>query len=327
MAAALPETLGLIKSSGRISADDVLTLRRTIYPDGHIAANEAEWLFALNGACRDQDPAWQQFFVEALTDFAVNQMEPPGYVTPDNAAWLMAHIDHDGKVDSATELELLVNVIDKASSCPPALSAYVLRQVEKAVISGEGPLRHGRKLGAGRVTAGDVDLLRRTLYATGGQAHIAITREEADALFAISDATAGADNDPSWSDLFVKAIANHVMFASGYQVPTREEALRRDAWVDDTSVNVGGFFARMASGLKDVIALYGQPDEAAEAERKRHMEAAISEHVSEDEADWLAARITRNGKILPHEAAVLSFIKRESPGIHPALKPLLDQVA
>ena len=327
MATALPEEFGLIKNSGRISAEDALALRRKIYPDGHISADEAEWLFELNTACSQKGPAWQQLFVEALTDLVVNQMQPAGYVTPENAAWLMARIDHDGKTESATELELLVNILDKATSCPPALSAYVLAQVKYAVISGEGPLRRGLTLGAGRVTAGDVDLLRRTLYAAGGQAHVAITREEADVLFAISDATENGENDPSWSDLFAKAIANHVMFASGYEVPTREEALRREAWVNDPSVNIGGFFARMASGLKDVIALYRQPDGSADADRTRNMNTAISERVTEDEASWLAARINRNGRIMPHEAAVLSFIKKESPDIHPALKPLLDKVA
>jgi hypothetical protein len=327
MPAAMPENLGQIRNSGRISADDTLVLRRVIYPDGHISANEAEWLFDLNAACPEQDPAWHQLFIEALTDYVVNQIDPAGYVTAENASWLITRIGHDGKVDSATELELLVNILDKAKSCPPSLSAYALEQVRQAVISGEGPLRHGRILGAGRVTAGDVDLLRRTLYAAGGQANVAITREEADILFAISDATANGDNDPSWSDLFAKAIANHVMFASGYAVPTREEALRREAWRDDTSVNVSGFFARMASGLKDVISLYGQPDDSIGEVRARSMDAAISERVTEDEATWLAARITRNGQIMPHEAAVLSFIKQESPDIHPALKPLLDKVA
>lgn len=326
MPATLPESLSGIARSGRISGDDVLSIRRIIYPDGHIGTDEAEWLFALNAACKDQDREWHVLFVEALTDYVVNQMAPAGYVSPENAQWLMARIDHDGHVDSATELELIVNIIDKAVSCPLALSAYGLAQVKHAVLTGEGPLRWGKHLAPGRVTAGDVDLLRRVLYAMGGQQHVAITREEASVLFEINDATDGEANDPAFHDLFVKAIANHIMFASGYAVPAREEALRREQWLNDTSVNVGGFFARMASGLKDVIGLYTAPDDDGGG-RVDAMASAMAERVSEDEAHWLADRINRNGRITGPEAALLAFIRDESPDIHPALKPLLDKVA
>ena len=48
---------------------------------------------------------------------------------------------------------------------------------------------------------------------------------------------------------------------------------------------------------------------------------------AEIEARWLADRITRDGRVLTHEAALLSFIKHESPDIHPVLRPLLDKVA
>lgn len=326
MPATMPDSLTGIARSGRISADDVLAIRRVVHSDGHIGADEAEWIFALNAACREQDREWHGLFVEALTDLVVNQMTPAGHVSPENANWLMARIDHDGHVDSATELELLVNIIDKAISCPPALSAYALAQVKHAVLTGDGPLRRGMHLAPGRVTAGDVDLLRRVLYAMGGRQHVAITREEASVLFDIDDATDGAANDPAFHDLFVKAIANHIMFASGYAVPSREEALRREQWLDDTSVDVGGFLARMASGLKGVIGLYRQPEDDG-SDHVAAMASAMAGRVSEDEARWLADRINRNGRITGPEAALLAFIRDESPDIHPALKPLLDKVA
>jgi hypothetical protein len=325
MPAAMPESLSLILNSGRITAEDVLSIRRTIYPDGHVGIDEADWLFALNGRCQQQDIAWHGLFVEAITDLVVHQMQPDGYVTEENTSWLMARIDHDGHVDSATELELLVNILDKSTSCPPRLSAYVLAQVKHAVLHGEGPLRWERHLAPGRVTSGDVDLLRRVLYAAGGQQHMAITREEASVLFDINDQTDTEANDPSWHDLFVKAVANHIMFASGYMVPSREEALRRDEWLNDTGTNVGGFFARMASGLRDVIGLYNAPDYDTNSVQATN--TAIAEQVNVDEAEWLASRILRNGKITAPEAALLAFIRDESPDIHPALKPLLDKVA
>lgn len=117
------------------------------------------------------------------------------------------------------------------------------------------------------------------------------------------------------------------MFASGYAVPVREEALRREEWLDTPDVNVGGFFARMASGLKDVIGLYTAPDAAEERETSRRIDTAIAERVSEDEANWLASRIMKSGHVEGPEAALLAFIRDESPDIHPALKQVLDKVA
>lgn len=327
MPATMPERLSTILRSGRIEADDALAVRQTIYQDGHVGPREAEWLFTLNSACREQDAAWHTLFVEALTDYVVHQMQPSGYVTEDNACWLMARLDHNGHIESATELELLVNVLDKAASCPPRLSAFALSQVKQAVLTGEGPLRADRHLAPGRVTAGDADLLRRVLYAAGGQQHIAITREEADVLFDINDQTDADANDPAWHDLFVKAVANHIMFASGYTVPSREAALRRDEWLNDTNVSMGGFFARMAGGLRDVLGLYVAPGSHTTGERMLQMTSAMAESVSEDEARWLADRIMQSGRITAPEAALLAFIRDESPDIHPALKPVLDKVA
>lgn len=320
MSADMPESLQRILASGKITTEDVRAVRQAIYPDGHVGLIEAEWLFDLNSTCPVQDAAWSDLFVEALTDQIVWQVAPAGYVLDKDAAWLIARIDQDGAVASTTEMELLLNILEKANECPASLTAYVLRQVQKAVLTGKGPLRSGKLLEPGKVTAADVEILRRALYAAGGDKSLAITRAEAEALFDISDATAGAENDPAWADLFVKAIANHIMFASGHSVPSREDALRRSRWVDDTSVNVGGFFKRMVTGLGDLGSLYRGAQESVGIDTS-------NESVTASEAEWLVQRLTRDGKITPHEQALLSFLKHESPSIHPTLKPLLDRVA
>lgn len=315
MPAALPERLSKIAATGHIGPEDTLAIRRIVYPDGVIGPDEAEWLFALNAAATSQDKSWHILFVEALTDYAVHQMQPDGYVTPENASWLMDHISHDGHIETHTELKLLVNILEEAKSAPAELSVYAMAEIKRAILD------------QGRVSAEDAALLRRVLYATGGQQNIAINRAEAEVLFDIHDEVHSAENDASWHDLFVKAVANHIMFASGYAVPHREEALRREAWLDTPQANVSGFFARMAGGLKDVIGLYTAPDAAEQRETSRRIDISVAERVSEDEATWLASRILKSGKVEGPEAALLAFIRDESPDIHPALKQVLDKVA
>jgi hypothetical protein len=326
------EILARVKSTGKVTAEDALAARRAVYGnDGAIDPHEIEGLFAVDEAAREADPAWRMLLVEAGADYIVHQQKPSGYIDEANADWLIARIGKDGVVKTATELELLVKVLEAANSSPEKLVKYALRQVQSAVVDGTGPVASGDHLHAGRVGRAEVDLIRRILYAFGGDAGIAITRSEAEVLFDINDKTVEADNDPAWTDLFVKAVANCIMAASGYVVPPREVALRREEWLDSDSGGVGNFFARMVSGgLRGVIDAYVTPTgEHALGVRnhRRDLEIAAAEIVNENEADWLAHRIGRDGNLHRNEKALLRFIHDEAPQVHPALVPLIERAA
>ncbi len=328
MAVSMPDVMQRALSARRISDEDVLTMRREVYPDGIIQPYEAEWLFQLDDECAEQSPAWMTFFVEAITDYVVNQADPEGYISDANANWLMARISRKGRVSSSVELELLVNVLDKARTSPERLIGFALEQVKAGVLTGSGPTRVGVDLLPFRIGAAEVDLLRRMLYAYGGDGNIAITRTEAEVLFDINDAVGNSDNHPSWSDLFVKAIANYLMAASGYAVPSRTEALRLERWEDDDRVSVVDFFGRaLAGGLHGIIAAYSK-DHAWEERRKRQDSAiASSERITDSEARWLIERINRAGGMQENERQLLKFIGQELPDIHPLLKPLIAHAA
>lgn len=320
-----------IKARGSIKDADVLKLRRSYYDDGHITAEEAEIIFALNDACPVQDPAWADCFVETITDYIVEQAKPEGYLTTENAAWLIQRISKDGRIESKTEMELLVSVLDRARWSPQSLVSFALEQVKDAVINGEGPLRSGKLLEPGVVTQADVDLLRRIIYSYGGDGNVAVTRPEAEILFDIDETTADADNHPAWGDLFVKAIANCVMVASGYAPPPREEALARDAWLDRRGdLSLVGVAAGMAGGLTNLFDDYSEQSSEERALARlalQKVEIVTNEAVTLAEATWLAQRIGRDGRLTPNERALLMFIKAESPSIHPSLQALVDKAA
>jgi len=325
-----PDSVQEIANKQSISADDVLTLRREVFGDGIVSEAEAELLFRLNENCPKQDPKWVEFFLEGLTDFVVHQAEPDGYVSESNANWLIERVGKDGRVDTETELELLVKVVDTAKSSPEHLVAYALEQVKVGVLEGEGPIARNRELQPGVIGEAEVDLLRRILYAFGGDGNIAITRAEAEILFDLNDATVEAENHPAWSDLFVKAVANFLMAASDYVVPTRQEALRHEDWLDEEQDGIGGFMSKMLSGgLKGIWHAYRQDEDVERYARLFGRENMIkhSEKISGVEADWLANRIGRDGQFHENEKALIEFIKTESPNIHPTLKPLLERVA
>ena len=321
-----------LAEKNRISADDVLMLRREVFRDGVVTRGEAEALFALDASASKKCPEWPVFLVEAVADFIVHQEKPAGYISAQNAEWLVAMISRDGMVDSVTELELLVSVLEKAKSSPETLVAYALEQVRLAVVDGKGPLARGDSLEPGRVNKAEVDLVRRILYAFGGEGNIAISRSEAEVLFAINDASDEARNDPSWNELFVKAMATFVMRASGYEAPTREEALRHEAFLDKAEVGLGGFFTRMVSGgVRGILDAYRMPQDIdADWEARNRAQEALArkaEAVEAGEAQWLAAQIGRDGALRENEKALLAFIKQASPSIHPDLKPLGHKAA
>ena len=321
-----------LTGKGRITADDVQLLRAEVFRDGIVTRAEAESLFALHASCRDQSAAWPGFFVEAVTDYIVHQEKPRGYISEDNADWLIRAISRDGMVDTAAEMELLVSVLEKARSSPERLSAYALEQVALAVIDGKGPLAGSRPGAVGVVDKSEVDLLRRVLYAFGGDGNIAITRAEAEILFRINDSTREELNHPSWNELFVKAVANFVLTSSGYEPPSRTEALRRDAFFDHADANIGGFFSRMVSGgVAGILEAYAAPD-ALEAEfedsnRANETRMRRAGAVDGEEARWIADRIGRDRLIRENERALLSFIRQAASSLHPELQPLLDKVS
>ena len=320
-----------IKARGSIKDADVLRLRRNYYDDGQITAEEADIIFALNDACPVQDPAWADCFVETITDYIVEQAKPQGYLTTDNADWLIARISKDGRVETKTEMELLISVLDKARWAPQSLVRFALDQVKDAIINGTGPLRTGGLLEPGIVSDADVDLLRRIIYSYGGDGNIAITRPEAEVLFDIDQATADGDNHPAWGDLFVKAIANSVMAASGHAPPPREEALARDTWLDRRGdLSLDRMAAGMASGFKGMFGSYREQSDEERAIARltlQKIEIVTNEAVTLAEGSWLAECIGRDGLLTPNERALLMFLKAESPSIHPNLQALVDKAA
>jgi hypothetical protein len=212
-----------IAARGRIGDDDVAALRRAVYPDGIIAQAEADALLALERAAGGSaGPDWRVLFVEALVDHVVNQTEPRGAVADPQAEWLMGALK--GRLATANELEMLVRIMESARAMPPALAAFALEQVKHGCLTGEGPTTRGRCHYSRIVDAADVDLLRRILFAAGGDGSIDVTRAEAEVLFDLHDQTVGQDNDPGFCDLFVR----HCPACSGGVRPAGSDA--RDAF-------------------------------------------------------------------------------------------------
>lgn len=298
-------------ADGVITPQEILALRREGWGDGAITPGEAEAIFDLDAALGERPAEWCDFLVEAIGEYVLNTWEPRGYVTDEQGAWLMAKIGADGQLGSLTELELLVRVIERAENAPEALKRFAVAEIERAVTSGSGPTRCGGDLRPGVVTAADCKVLRRAIFAAGGDRPAAVSRDEAEMLFRIKDAALGADNAPEWKQLFVQGVGNYLQgyVALSAQL-TRERAAELEAFMNnDAESSVGRFFGRMAKAAPNAFGVtFGRRITAPSyAER-----TAAAEVVTPEEKAWLDGAIGADGEVDEFERALLAFVAEET---------------
>ncbi|HEY5713374.1 MAG TPA: hypothetical protein VIT38_15875 [Allosphingosinicella sp.] len=296
-----------LKAGRVISAEDVLSIRRWVWPDGAISEAEAEAMFTLHRLARDAGAEWADFFIEAIGEYVVNGTAPRGYVDDAGAVWLIGEIEHDSAAIGETDLELVVKVLERALNVPDALRTWALGRIESAVLNGEGPTRRG-DVRPGVVDEAEVTLLRRIVFAAAGDGALVVSEAEAEMLWRLKDAALNADNAPGWKQLFVQAVGNHLMAYSAYKPLEREEAARLDAFVADHKSSVLGFFGRMRgasprAGLSELM--------KGEELRFDPKQVDAARAVTPDEQSWLDRHVEADGARDPYEEALLAFVEAE----------------
>ncbi len=311
-------------SANAMTPEQLLELRREFGADMKISMSEADALFQLDAL--DTKPAdWADYFTLVLTTHLVHQGQPEGHINEAMASWLIARIDHDGVVETETELRLLLNVLKVAEAPGERLEAYALKQVKEAVMTGRGYVGHS-KLTPGVIGKAEIELLRRVFYSAGSAGGMGITKLEAEEIFALNEATSGKDNDPEWQRFFVGAIANHLMMVAAPATPSKEELLRREDWLNSEK-SLKGSWASL--GFKDVLNAFAEVfgRKSSDAPRSFVMDDAAHKdavQITEAEASWLVNAIRKDGQIDANERALLDFIREECPEIDAGLRPLLD---
>jgi hypothetical protein len=110
-------------------------------------------------------------------------------------------------------------------------AAQALAVVRDGVITGEGPTTRGRIHFSRALDADDAAWCVRILTAAG-LSDQPVSRDEAEALFAINDAAAERSDNGRFDDLFAKAVVHHAAAASGLPVPPRHVALSPDTAIE-----------------------------------------------------------------------------------------------
>lgn len=296
---------------GTPSAGDILELRRLGWADGKMDPDEAEGLFTANDACTDPTPEWGDFFVEALANFIVNTVEPKGYVDDEMADELIARVDRDGRVGTMAELELLITVSERALNVPERLKAYVLKQVEDAVLHGDGPTRGGA-LDPGGINAAECALLRRLIFAPGSDRPAAVRKREAEMLFRIKDQTLYDVNAPEWEKLFVQGVANFLFAFGGHEPLDPARAAELEAFMAREGAGVGGFLNRMLTTKPDFNGAFGSLLDLGPHGTDVETETDEAAQLSSEESHWLSDMLEADEELDPLEKALLAWIAEET---------------
>ena len=314
-----------MKAANTMTDAQLLELRRAFGADMDINGQEADVLFELD-ALATKPEGWADYYTLVLTTYLVHQGQPAGYINDAMAAWLIARIDHDGVVETETELRLLMNVLKVAQKPGDRLEAYALRQVLEAVTTGRGIVGHNQ-LTAGVIGQAELQLLRQVFYGVGSAGGMGISKMEAQHIFALNEATKGRDNHPDWQRFFVGAISNHLMMISAPVPLPLKEIQRREAWLESNE-GMAGFRGVTLSGFvkafKSVFVRDAEEDPTGgltilNAKRFRH-----AERITENEAHWLITALRADGEFDANERALLEFIRRECPDINQSLTPFLN---
>ena len=111
-------------STGAISEEDLLVLKREVLPEGIMSRDEADMLIALERAVIGSD-AFADFLVASVVDFAVWGLRPTGYIDREVAAWLAGSLTgRDGP--SPVGARIAMEIVREAQGSAEALMAFAL---------------------------------------------------------------------------------------------------------------------------------------------------------------------------------------------------------
>lgn len=323
----LLDDIDMIGADGVVSAEEVLTLRRRIFKDGVVSDAEVDALIALAARVRDGAPEWRDYFAEAIADHFIRQPASP---TPQHQdalteqGWTRLKTKVASVADASAAfkgfiLDALVTLSEKASQTPDDFGESVAAGFRDAVLL---------KADGAHLTAADVTLLSRLVFAAGGDGRVAITRAEAEFLFDLADATAHGANAPEWPDFFATAVANHLLASVASPAPERATLSLVDP--DDVDPPAPtqapkGFLDRvkiwLSNPAEEVEKRYAVINAARDEDR---IDAA---RIDEAEANWLIDRIGRDGVFHPLEEALIDKLQTLDATLPPQLDDFLAKFA
>ncbi|MBY3390528.1 hypothetical protein [Rhizobium laguerreae] len=191
----------VVAGKHRLTAEDIVLLRKHSFPEGIRTSDDVVAMLALNNFCPEKCADWNAFFVEQLAGFIVHYTYPQGSLDEINVAWIMRMFTTDGVVNSALELELILHVMEISADVPVELRALALDQLRLAITDNIGGYKLSRAIDRRGITRQDVDYAMRIFRSVAEGGVIPVSSVEYGVLQQIERATLRGANHPQWAGI------------------------------------------------------------------------------------------------------------------------------
>ncbi|GAA3094327.1 hypothetical protein GCM10010520_45220 [Rhizobium viscosum] len=191
----------VIAGKHRLTAEDIVLLRKHTFPEGIRTSDHVVVMLALNSSCPEKCAEWNTFFIEQLAGFIVDYTYPQGSLDEINVAWIMRMFTTDGVVNSALELELILHVMELSAHVPDELRALALDQLRLALSEDIGGYKLTRATDRRSITRQDVDYVMRVLRSVSEGGVIGVSSIEYGVLQRIETTTLSGANHQRWGEI------------------------------------------------------------------------------------------------------------------------------
>ncbi len=209
----LRELAERVRANGSITEEEAMTMRRTIYMAGDIGRNQAQFLIDLNRDTSGNHPAWDDFYIQAMTDHFFWYREQDSPLRQEDAKLLNDLFGFGDGLQDPVQLRVLLSIMFHAKGAPELLRVFALKSIKYWIQRSDSPILSTAPRQIGTLSAGDVEAIRKVIYDGDGGGGVTMGRGEAEMLFELEDATAGRENHPDWRPLFFKALTMHLVFS------------------------------------------------------------------------------------------------------------------
>jgi hypothetical protein len=211
----------VIAGKGRITPEDVLLLRRHLWPDGLFSRQQVAMALALHDCCPLSCPEWTGYLIESVTAYVVWHESRSGKVSGPTAGWLLEQLAEAGTVRTPVGLDILLHVLDVAASVPNFLSAAVLNQLRLALLPEPLGAYAERRNDAAGITKRDLAFLWRVLRSAVDRGRLNLSRAERLILREIDRLGAPAEHHPGWREMMALT-----------EMVSQDRSLDTGAWQD-----------------------------------------------------------------------------------------------
>ncbi len=108
---------------------DVIVLRQEVFPNGIESRQDVATLLALETACFEKCPQWDELFTKSIADYLLFTEGEHGIINDAQALWIKQSLTRDGLIETRNEFATVVRILSLAKRAPSSIAGLALDQI------------------------------------------------------------------------------------------------------------------------------------------------------------------------------------------------------